>query len=96
MILGVEKYEKYEEETARLSARLYPWHPMTPTLQKVLVHRSDIIKNAIGLMSEEAAEAGNKCFRTCRQDYTRKFFRESCNRDILIRLLLCSDPYFSD
>lgn len=96
--INLEKYEKYAEETACLYVKLYPWHPMTPTLHKVLVHGSDIIKNAllpIGQLSEEAAEARNKHFRSYRQDYSRKFSRESCNRDILNRLLLSSDPLFS-
>lgn len=96
--INLEKYEKYAEETACLYVKLYPWHPMTPTLHKVLVHGSDIIKNAllpIGQLSEEAAEARNKHFRSYRQDYSRKFSRESCNKDILNRLLLSSDPFFS-
>lgn len=96
--IDLEKYEKYAEETAGLYVKLYPWHPMTPTLHKILVHGSEIIKSAllpIGQLSEEAAEARNKHFRTYRQDYARKFSRESCNRDILNRLLLSSDPFLS-
>ncbi|GBP18914.1 hypothetical protein EVAR_20446_1 [Eumeta japonica] len=76
--LNIEKYEEYAEETACLYVKLYPWHPMTPTLHKVLVHGSDIMKNAllpIGQLSEEAAEACNKHFRSYRQDYSRKFSR---------------------
>lgn len=46
----------------------------------------------IGMMSEEAAEARNKHFRLYRQNYARKFSRESCNLDIINRLLLSSDP----
>ncbi|GBP70310.1 hypothetical protein EVAR_52329_1 [Eumeta japonica] len=64
--INLEKYEKYAEETACLYVKLYPWHPMTPTLHKVHVHGSDIIKNAllpIGQLSEEAAKARNKHFR---------------------------------
>ncbi|GBO98756.1 hypothetical protein EVAR_245_1 [Eumeta japonica] len=86
--INLEKYEKYAEETACLYVKLYPWHPMTPTLHKVLVHGSDIIKNAllpIGQLSEKAAEARNKHFRSYRQDYSRKFSRESCNRAKLIK-----------
>lgn len=97
-IIDVEKYDKYALQTARLYVELYPWHPMTPTMHKILIHGAVIIKNAllpIGQLSEEAAEARNKHFRTYRQDYSRKFSRESCNRDIFNRLLLSSDPLFS-
>lgn len=92
------KYEKYAEETARIYVDLYPWHPMTPTMHKILLHGAIIIKNAllpIGQLSEEAAEARNKHFRSYRQDFARKFTRESCNRDIFNRLLLSSDPLMS-
>lgn len=92
------KYERYASETARLYVDLYDWHPMTPTLHKLLVHGAVIIEKAllpIGQLSEEAAEARNKHFRCYRQDYARKFSRESCNQDILNRLLLSSDPVLS-
>lgn len=71
---------------------------MTPTLHKVLVHGPAIIKNAllpIGQLSEEAAEARNKHFREYRLNYARKFSREACNKDIINRLLLTSDPLLS-
>lgn len=93
-----EKYEKYAEDTVRLYKSLYDWHPMTPTMHKILRHGSIVIKNAllpIGQLSEEAAEARNKHFRNYRQNYARKFSREACNRDILNRLLLSSDPLIS-
>lgn len=93
-----EKYDKYALDTARLYVSLYEWHPRTPTLHKILVHGSETIKNAllpIGQLSEEAAEARNKHFRMYCRDYARKFSRESCNRDILNRLLLSSDPLLS-
>lgn len=92
------KYEKYALDTARLYVNLYNWHPMTPTMHKVLVHGAVIIDKAllpIGQLSEEAAEARNKHFRNYRQDFARKFSRESCNEDIFNRLLLSSDPLLS-
>ncbi|KAK4877274.1 hypothetical protein RN001_009780 [Aquatica leii] len=54
--IDVQKYEDYALATARLYVELYPWHPMTPTLHKVLIHGAVIIKNAllpIGQLSEE-------------------------------------------
>ncbi|KAJ4452203.1 hypothetical protein ANN_03721 [Periplaneta americana] len=66
-----------------------------PTMHKILIHGPTVIENAllpIGQLSEEAAEARNKHFRSYRQNYARKFSRESCNLDIINRLLLSSDP----
>lgn len=71
---------------------------MTPTMHKILIHGSAVINNAllpIGQLSEEAAEARNKHFRQYRLKFSRKFPREQCNRDILNRLLLTSDPLLS-
>ncbi|CAH1108526.1 unnamed protein product [Psylliodes chrysocephalus] len=73
-------YERYASETARLYVKLYDWHPMTPTMYKILVYGAVIIEKAllpIGQLSEEAAEARNKHFRSYRQDFARKFSRES-------------------
>ncbi|CAH1099264.1 unnamed protein product [Psylliodes chrysocephalus] len=75
-------YEIYASETARLYVKLYDWHPMTPTMHKILVHGAVIIEKAllpIGQLSEEAAEARNKHFRSYGQDFARKFSWESCN-----------------
>lgn len=93
-----EKFEKYTREAAELYVKLYPWYPMTPTMHKVLMHGATIIKHAvlpIGQLSEEAAEARNKHFRLYRLHFARKFSREICNRDVLNRLLLTSDPFLS-
>ncbi|CAG4976575.1 unnamed protein product [Parnassius apollo] len=92
------KYERYALETARIYVNLYDWHPMTPTMHKILVHGAVIIEKAllpIGQLSEEAAEARNKHFRCYRQDFARKFSRKDCNQVIFNRLLLSSDPLLS-
>lgn len=92
------KYEKYALETARVYVSQYDWHPMTPTLHKLLIHGAVIIEKAllpIGQLSEEAAEARNKHFRCYRQDFARKFSRENCNQDVFNRLLLSSDLMLS-
>lgn len=96
--IDVSKFEKYAEDTAELYVNLYGWHPMTPTMHKVLRHGAEIISNAllpIGQLSEEAAEARNKHIREFRLHHARKFSREQCNRDVLNRLLLTSDPLLS-
>lgn len=93
--IHVEKFATYALETARLYVDLYPWHPMSPTVHKILLHGPIVIERAllpIGNLSEEAAEARNKHFRLYRQNFARKFSREECNLDVINRLLLTSDP----
>jgi hypothetical protein len=71
--INKEKYSKYATDTAEMYVRLYPWHPITPTTHKILIHGAIVIENAllpIGQLSEEAAEARNKYFR---QNFTRSF-----------------------
>ncbi|XP_036340440.1 uncharacterized protein LOC118749769 [Rhagoletis pomonella] len=51
--------KKWLQVQVQLYVELYPWHPMTPTMHKILVHGALIIKNAlvpIGQLSDEAAE----------------------------------------
>lgn len=92
------KFAEYTKQTAKMYVELYGWHPMTPTLHKILVHGATVIKHAIlpiGQLSEEAAEARNKHLLSYRQDFARKFSRVQCNKDVLNRLLLTSDPYLT-
>ncbi|CAG9760196.1 unnamed protein product [Ceutorhynchus assimilis] len=96
--INEEKFHEYCMDTAKIYVDLYPWHPMTPTMHKILMHSATVIKNAllpIGQLSEEAAEARNKHFRQYRQNFARKFSRVSCNLDVINRLLLSSDPLLS-
>ncbi|KAK4881641.1 hypothetical protein RN001_004960 [Aquatica leii] len=81
--IDTTKFELFCSDTAKLYVELYLWHPMTPTLHKILFHGPFIIEKAllpIGMMSEEAAEARNKHFRLYRQNYARKFSREPTPR----------------
>ncbi|CAG9840790.1 unnamed protein product [Diabrotica balteata] len=92
------KFENYAQDTAKLYVKLYGWHPMSPTVHKMLIHGAQVIEQAIlpiGQLSEEVAEARNKHFRKYRVDFSRKFSRIDCNRDVLNRLLLTSDPLIS-
>jgi hypothetical protein len=93
--INTEKYSKYATDTAEMYVRLNPWHPMTPTMHKILIHGAIVIENAllpIGQLSEEAAEARNKYLRLYRRNLSRKFSRVSCSLDVLNRLLLSLDP----
>lgn len=96
--IDTKKFESFAEQTAKLYVDLYGWHPMSPTMHKILRHGATVIDHAIlpiGQLSEEAAEARNKHFRLYRQNFSRKFSREECNKDVLNRLLLTSDPFLS-
>lgn len=96
--IDINKFSSYLTETAHLYINLYNWHPMSPTVHKILVHGATVISHAllpIGQLSEEAAEARNKHFRHYRQNFSRKFSRKACNRDIINRLLLNSDPFIT-
>lgn len=96
--IDIKKFEKFAELTAELYVEIYGWYPMTPTMHKILRHDVTIIDQAIlpiGQLSEEAAEARNKHFRDYRQNFSRKFSIEICNRGIINRLLLSSDPLLS-
>lgn len=82
-------------ETAELYVKLYSWYFMPPSLHKVLIHGADIISKsflAIGFMSEEALEAGNKIFQKARLNNSRTCSRLPNNEDVLHKLLVWSDP----
>ncbi|CAH0560552.1 unnamed protein product [Brassicogethes aeneus] len=91
--IHLHKFADYGLDTAKLYVSLYRWHPMTPTMHKIVVHGATVIDKAllsIGLLSEEAAEARH--FRLYRQNFARKFSRPKCNADIINRVLLSSNP----
>lgn len=93
-----EKFDSFAQTTAKMYVELYRWHPMSPTVHKILMHGAEVIEQAIlpiGQLSEEASEARNKHLRKYRIDFARKFSRIDCNRDVLNRLLLTSDPLIS-
>lgn len=89
--IDLSKFSLYCKETAKLYVKLYGWHPMSPTIRKIIEYGATVIEHAllpIGQLSEEAAKARNKHFRMYRQNFTRKFSRETCNRDVLNKFLL--------
>jgi hypothetical protein len=93
--INTEKFDTYARETAQLNADTYSWYYMPTCVHKVLIHGSEVIKNAIlpiGQLSEEAQEAKNKDFKFVREYHTRKISRTSTNEDLLHSLLLSSDP----
>lgn len=96
--IDCNKFEKYCLDTAELCVNLYPWYNIPPTVHKVLLHGSSIIKHfglPIGCLSEEAQEASNKIFRKARAQHSRMISREATNEDIMHYLLISSDPFIS-
>lgn len=47
------------------------------------------------MLSEDALESLHKTIRKNRLEHTRKNSRENCNKDLLAKLLVASDPYIS-
>lgn len=71
---------------------------MPPTVHKILIQGSSIVKEAIlpiGQLSEEALEARYKNIRRYREHHTRKISRMNTNEDLFKRLLLTFDPLIS-
>lgn len=63
--INISEFESYCLKTAELFISLYPWYYMPVSIHKLLIHGSDIIKNAIipiGQLSEDAQEANHKYF----------------------------------
>lgn len=96
--VDLEKFELYTKETAELFINLYGWYKIPPSVHKVLLHGSDIMRKLvlpIGYFSEEAQESGNKIFKAARRYYSRTCSRKSNNEDVLNYLLVSSDPIIS-
>jgi len=64
--INIDKFEVYCWETAELYTNLYSWYYMPPSVHKILIYGSSIIKSfvlPIGILSEEAQESRNKTLR---------------------------------
>jgi hypothetical protein len=90
-----ERFDKYAKETAELYVKLYDWYRMPPSIHKILMHGSLVIRYAlvpIGQLSEEAQEARNKDYIRCREHHSRQNSRINTNTDLFNFLLVTSDP----
>ncbi|CAI6372175.1 unnamed protein product [Macrosiphum euphorbiae] len=93
--INYDEFENYAKDTAELYVKHYNWYRMPPSIHKILIHGSLIIKNAlvpIGQLSEEAQEASNKNYNRFREHHSRKSSRIHTNTDIFNFLLVSSDP----
>lgn len=76
--INYDEFENYAKDTAELYVKHYNWYRMPPSIHKILIHGSLIIKNAlvpIGQLSEEAQEASNKNYNRFRENHSRKSSR---------------------
>ena len=92
------KFEAYCASTAELYVSLYPWHPMRPSVHKVLIHGAKVVEALplpLGLLSEEAQECRNKDIRAYRLGHARKNSRENNLGDQFRFMLVTSDPIIS-
>lgn len=96
--INLSAFQRYLAETVELYVREYSWYYMPVTVHKVLFHGKEIISTCIlpiGNFSEEAQEARNKEVRSFREHFTRKTSRIHTNTDLMLRLLISSDPFIA-
>ena len=96
--IDIEAFEAFARETHEIYRELYDWYVLSPTVHKLLLHSSNIMRTAalpLGMLSEEAQETRNKCIRKFREHHSRKFSRIVNIEDVFKRLLLTSDPVIS-
>lgn len=96
--IHLTKFQEFTLNTARKFVELYPWFNIPTTVHKLLIHSPQIVASLllpIGQMSEEAQESCNKYIKQFRQNFTRKCSRIKNMEDVLLRLLVTSDPFIS-
>ena len=79
--------------------RNFPWVDLSPTAHKILAHAAELVtKNGgkgLGNMSEEGLEACNKLIRRFRASWTLQTSDDANLRDLIKKMWLVSDHYFS-
>lgn len=96
--LNANLFEEYCRSTAEIYVSEYKWYPMPPTVHKILMHSSQIIRNSafpLGMLGEEASEARNKNYKNFREFHSRKHNRIANLTDVFNRALDSSDPILS-
>lgn len=96
--INIPNFEKLLKETTVLYFNLYPWYYMPTTVHKILIHGIDCIKYSnipIGMLSEEAVESCHKILRNVRLKHTRKRSRIDSNKDLIMYMILQSEPSIS-
>lgn len=49
--IDTQKFENFAEQTAKLYVDLYEWHPMSPTMHKILRHGATVIDHLFCLLA---------------------------------------------
>lgn len=96
--INPENFLSYCQKVYNMWFDLFEWQPMSPTIHKLLVHGSEIIKASplpIGVLSEESADSGNKLLKFNRKYHARQSNRIDNLTDMLNNALQISDPFFS-
>ena len=91
------KVERYCKDLKSLYIAEIPWHPMTPSMHKVIEHLPEILRLlpptvSIGMLSEEPSESANKDIKHWQLNHSRQNDPELRNLDVIKRLCHCSDP----
>ena len=69
--INSSKFKTFCWETASLYVDLYPLHPMSQTLHKILIYEViELFTLPLGMFSEEAHEAINKVSKIFRENFT--------------------------
>lgn len=97
--INVSEFESYNFSTVEIFVSLYLWYYVPVSIHKLLIHSSDIIKNAIvpiGQLPKNAQEANHKYFRKYRENHSQKMSWMQNNADIFNNLMIASNPIISN
>ena len=96
--LQLDEFENLCSKAHDLHYQLYPWARMSPTVHKLLIHSSDIIKQfplPIAYYSEDVSESWHKIYGQNLVSHARKISRESRILDTFNRAVYVTDPVIS-
>ena len=91
------RFQDYVLQTARCFVQLDLWFYMPSSLHKILIQGAEVINSSllpVGQMSEEVHEYTNKYIKSF-EDFSRKLSRVKIMEDVILCLLLISDPFIS-
>lgn len=86
MLSGYEINLEIFDQFCKITAELYNWYPMPPSIYNILIHGSIVIKYAlftIEQLSEEKQESRYKDYSNFKENNIRKISRISTNTDLL-------------
>ena len=96
--MQLDEFENLCSKAHDLHYQLYPWARMSPTVHKLLIHSSDIIRQfplPIAYYSEDASESWHKIYRQNLVSHARQISREARILDTFNRAVYVTDPVIS-